>query len=150
RWSTAGLLVSTMLVGAIAYHLGGQRAPTKTNSLPPPVAATVRETVPNRTVAREIVSAEPALTNSPLQKIEERWQRSVGQPRTPAVDDEKAQCLAQLAEIDPHRALQLALEETDFKLREKLRAAVLRGWAARMPDEAAAWVLNLPQADQRA
>jgi hypothetical protein len=54
-----------------------------------------------------------------------------------------------LARSDPARAMTLALGENNPMLRERLRDAVLQGWAAVSPEKAGGWAMALPPADRR-
>ncbi len=49
--------------------------------------------------------------------------------------------LEALARTDPQRALQLALAEKNWLVRDRLRGAALRGWGAVAPDAAVEWAL---------
>jgi hypothetical protein len=150
RWSTGTIVVVSLGVGALAYYWGRRHAPAEKISDATPLIA--RET--NSFEIRVASTATPAPTlasglDSPLILLEERWSLCSRELRTPAIDEQKIACLREMAEQDPRRAMELALAESDFRLREKLRDAVLHGWAAKFPDEAAAWALELALGEQR-
>jgi hypothetical protein len=147
RWPALAGLVAMLGVGALAYRAGvAHERGEKTRATLS--AAPTSNAVVSFPVSREALSPQNPPRELALKKSEDRWRRCIEQPRTPAVDDEKADCLSQLATLDPGRAMALALGESDFKLREKLRDAVLRGWATKFPNEPAAWALQLAPADQ--
>jgi hypothetical protein len=149
RWSTMSLIGASLVVGGLGYYFGGQQRVLEKKTTVTPVPEVARELV-TREIVTTPISTESILPAPQLEKLEERWRVYLGEPRTPAVDGELADCLGKMAALDPKRAMTLALEQSDFKLREKLRDAVLRGWARVSPDDAAAWALGLALEDQRA
>jgi hypothetical protein len=58
--------------------------------------------------------------------------------------------IEELARIDPQRALALAQNQSDWRLRELLRDASLRGWASVAPEAAGNWALAVRIEDRRA
>lgn len=94
-------------------------------------------------------STPDAQAQSPDHNFSARWKDWQSQPRTPATELDAEHALQDLARHDPVRALALALGETNVMLRERLRNAVLKGWAAESPEQAADWTLTLPVADRR-
>src|SRR5690606_13855618 len=58
--------------------------------------------------------------------------------------------LEELARTDPQRALAFAQNQADWRLREILRDASLRGWASVAPDAAGDWALGVRLEDRRA
>lgn len=51
--------------------------------------------------------------------------------------------MEELARTEPQRALELALSMADWRLRDLLRNAAVRGWAEVAPDAAADWALTV-------
>jgi hypothetical protein len=80
---------------------------------------------------------------------QDRWRESSRAPRTPARDRELAALLEELARTDPKGALARASAEENWRLRDTLRDASLRGWAAVAPDAAGDWALSLRLEDRR-
>jgi hypothetical protein len=72
---------------------------------------------------------------------EDRWQEKKGRPACPATTRARAALIEELARTDPQRALKLALAESNWLIRDQLRAAALRGWAAVAPDAASEWAM---------
>jgi len=84
---------------------------------------------------------EAAVETSPAQSWEARWNEKKARRTCPAATRDRAALLEELARTDPQRALKLALAEPNLLVRDELRAAALRGWAAVAPDDAAAWAM---------
>lgn len=81
--------------------------------------------------------------------FDDRWHIWAAGPRTPSSERAIAAALEEIAVRDPNRAMALALAEGNFRLREALRNAVLKGWAESFPADSANWALALPEADRR-
>jgi hypothetical protein len=150
RWSTLSLVVVSLGLSALAYFSGreaGSRSATRSSGVDPrfqsnqPAAATR----PAGVTAPELRSSIPDITGN----FDERWKRWSTGHRTPASEREMAAALEELAARDPNRAMSLALDEGNFRLRQNLRHAVLRGWAATAPDDAAAWAMALLGGDRQ-
>ena len=58
--------------------------------------------------------------------------------------------IEELARTDHERALALAAQEPDWRLRDLFRDAALRGWASTAPDAAGGYALTLREEDRRA
>jgi hypothetical protein len=148
RWSTLSLVGVSVGLSTLAYF-GGRAAVSRqvtTSSrggrhTQSTRAATV--TQPVGTTAPEHRSSDPATAS-----FDERWGRWSAGHRTPASEREMAASLEELAARDPDRAMSLALNEGNVRLRQDLRSAVLRGWAAVSPDDAAVWARTLPDGDR--
>jgi hypothetical protein len=80
--------------------------------------------------------------------FEQHWRQIALAPHTPNSERELASLLTDFATRDAKRAMALALSETNLRLRETLRNAVLRGWATVAPNDAAAWAIALPASDR--
>lgn len=78
-----------------------------------------------------------------------RWADLLAQPSAPQRDRALAALLEELARTDPQHALELVARENNWRLREQLRDATLRGWAATKPDAAADWALAVRPEDRR-
>ena len=97
------------------------------------------------------VSQHPAPTISPSEsngQWEDAWARLTAQPRSPATDETAGAALEALAGRDPARALALALKERNRQRRTGWLHAVLRGWGAVAPIDAARWMATLPSIEQ--
>jgi hypothetical protein len=149
RWSTLSLTRISAGLGLLAF-VGGHEAASRPTALPSRVAPRAPSTgataaaLPAAALPPEHRSSAPVAAS-----FEERWERWSAGRRTPAREREMAAALEELATHDPERALALALGEGNFRLRQNLRIAVLRGWAAVFPAEAAAWALALPDGDRQ-
>jgi hypothetical protein len=97
----------------------------------------------------KVVAVAPAAVAQREQSFDRRWLGWKAQVRTPATERDAESALLDLARRDPARAMELALGENNPALRERWRNAVLKGWAAHAPDEAAGWARALPPADRR-
>jgi hypothetical protein len=80
----------------------------------------------------------------------DRWESTLSLASTPARTRALAALLEELARSEPQRALALAQAQADWRLRDLLRDASLRGWAATAPDAAGDWALNARLEDRRA
>lgn len=79
----------------------------------------------------------------------ERWAAGIALPSTPARDRQLAQLTEELARSDPKQALALSAAEPNWRLRDDLRDASLRGWAAVDPQAAGDWARQLRIEDRR-
>ncbi len=79
----------------------------------------------------------------------ERWRALQLERDTPARDRMLCAELEALARTDPAHAMALAQAEPNWRLRDLLRAAALRGWAATAPAAAGDWVLALQPENRR-
>lgn len=77
------------------------------------------------------------------------WQRYSAGPRVPGCERGMCALLEEIAVDDPSEAMVLALGESDLSLREDLCYAVLRGWAAFSPDDAATWAMARTEGNKR-
>ena len=78
-----------------------------------------------------------------------RWREKKSRPICPASIRARAALLEELARTDPKRALELALAESNLLVRDELRAAALRGWAAVAPEAAGEWAMAQPVLGER-
>ena len=145
RWSTFSLGVVSLSVGVIAF-LWGRHAGSR--PIPEAPQAKSAESLPART-GQTVVPHPNAQGPSPDRSFAGKWDDWQGRPRTAATERDAEQALQDLARHDPARAMALALSEANVMLRERLRNAVLKGWAATSPEKAADWSLALPPADRR-
>jgi hypothetical protein len=98
--------------------------------------------------AREEIVEIPAIT--PIAPSwDARWREQKSRTICPATTRKRAALLEELARTDPKRALELALAESNLLVRDELRAAALRGWAAVAPDAAGEWALAQPTLGER-
>lgn len=145
RWSTFSLVLASLGLGVIAYWWGRHAGSRAIREAPP---AKMAESPSARD--EKIVTPHPDIPDlSSDRGFGAQWADWQNQPRTPATERNAEQALQDLAHHDPVRAMALALNESNPMLRERLRNAVLKGWAAVAPDKAADWTLVLPAADRR-
>lgn len=82
---------------------------------------------------------------------EKRWKDLLAQAPSAAREKAMAEALRELATTDPDRALGLARQETNFRVRQDLLGAALSGWATVDPSGPMGWaVANLFDAERRA
>lgn len=149
RWSTyslLGLLVLGVLVGAFA---GYKVFPAGSSSAgfgqqPKPGTASGGSALTSQTGADAPEAA--AGTHSDWQG---RWRCVLSKTSTPARDRELAALIEELARTDPQEALKLAQAEANWRLRDILRNAALRGWASVESLAAGNWALNLRVEERR-
>jgi hypothetical protein len=98
-------------------------------------------------VRPQAVVNSPVVTTSAVS--EKRWSALRAEPDTPERDRALAVEIETLAHSDPVRALALAQAEPSWRLRDLLRNAALRGWAALAPASAGEWVLRLRPEERR-
>lgn len=91
---------------------------------------------------RAVRHVEPASANRAPASWEERWRGELGRAAGPARNQAACALIEELARRDPKRALDLALAEPNWYLREQLRNAALRGWGATAPDATADWCMQ--------
>ena len=94
--------------------------------------------------------AEDATPSVPAAPWGDRWEATLALASTPARTRALAALLEELARGDPQRALALAQNQPDWRLRELLRDASLRGWASVAPEAAGDWALAVRPEDRRA
>ncbi len=136
--SSRRLLANTaaiVLAGLLGY-VGG-RLPSSENAEPASPAA------------RPSTSFDNAFSQNEPASWDDRWQSASQHPVSPAATRDREAILEDLARTDPQRALQLALAEKNWLVRDRLRAAALRGWGAVAPDAAVEWALAQSTAGDR-
>ena len=140
RWSTLHVIATAIAVGAIVWFTRRQ----------PASPAAQRITRAERALAEMKHAESPASgNNGETAAAIAATAHELREARTPAREREIASALEDLARRDPQRAMKLALAEGNFRLRADLRDAVLRGWAAVAPDDAAAYALTIPVGDRQ-
>lgn len=77
-----------------------------------------------------------------------QWTQLYAQANTPQRDRQLAALIEELAKTDHTHALSLVSAETNWRLREELRDATLRGWAWSEPDAAGDWALQTRAEDR--
>lgn len=133
--------VVVVAVGALAFVAGRVTAPRASlvaaDSTVPAIVAS-RNSSPNRPESPPASEPPPA----PSGWSDVQWQSLRHQTATPDRNAALGAQLEQLARRDPAQALSLARSEPNRVLREQLLTAVVRGWAATAPNDAAHWVLH--------
>jgi hypothetical protein len=79
----------------------------------------------------------------------DRWRNILSGANTPARTRGLAALIEELAKTDPKRALELAAAEGNWRLRDILRNAALRGWASVEPIAAANHALTIRPEERR-
>lgn len=140
RWSTVHVMIVGVVVGTAVWFATNRNATKQ--------IATVRrlDSIAIRTRSLQAAADPHAADTEAGPTILSRDPRD---RRTPSREREIGTALEDLARRDPQRAMKLALAEANFRLRADLRDAVLRGWAAVAPDEAAAFAFTLAAGDRQ-
>jgi hypothetical protein len=113
-------------------------------------AAALRLPQPAPAVATDQAAVTPVPAPAPAPPSwDARWREQKARRICPSSTRARAALLEILARTDPKRALELALAESNLLVRDDLRAAALRGWAAVAPDAAADWALVQPVLGER-
>ena len=146
RWSTFALLGVVALAAAVGVLLGIKSSP--------PVAALATVSAGHRPVGEPsadtksdaVANVEPSHPDLPWQ---DRWRTANDSVSTPNRDRALAALIEQLARTDPQQALALAQAEGNWRLRDLLRNAALRGWASVASMAAADWALTVRPEERR-
>ncbi len=153
RWSSAkvaGFALVAALFGAVAGWLSSppHRAPLDASpGLDRNTAATGLPAVTSPSAPSD--PADSSAAEHPASWAD-RWETTLALASTPARTRALCALLEELARTDPARALELSRAQADWRLREILRDASLRGWAATAPDAAGDWALTARIEDRRA
>jgi hypothetical protein len=143
RLAIAG--VSLALIGFCAGRMSVPRKSLTQASVSPTADVTAR--VPGKQAESNPEVEPPRSPSLPVSStIASRWDDSlwrelISQPGTVARNQRLAALLESLAVTDPLRALSLAQQENNLKLREALVHASLRGWGSAATGDAADWAL---------
>jgi hypothetical protein len=81
---------------------------------------------------------------------DDRWSAAFARANNPARTRELAKLIEELAHSDHERALALAAANDNWRVRDILRGAALRGWATVAPDAAGDFALKVRVEDRRA
>ncbi len=140
RLAFAGVTLS--LIGFFAGRMSVPRGLTQASVSPTP---DVTAAVPGKH-AESNPEVEPPQPNSqPVSSAmagrwdDSLWRELISQPGTVARNQRLATLLESLAATDPLRALSLAQQENNLKLRETLVHASLRGWGSTAAGDASDW-----------
>jgi hypothetical protein len=137
RWTALGCAIACFAIG-----YGVARWTT------PPAARQSR--ISTAAVTDENSAVAPFETPAPVEvSLEVRWRELSQRPACLRTTRERAAFLEDLARRDPQQALKLALAESNLLVRDELRAAALRGWAAVASDAAADWAMAQPVLGER-
>ena len=143
RLAIAGVALS--LIGFCAGRMSVRREPVTQASVSP--TPDVIAAVPGKQ-AESNPEVEPSRSHSlPVSSAiagrwdDSLWRELISQPGTVARNQRLAALLESLAATDPLRALSLAQQENNLKLREALVHASLRGWGSTAAGDAADWAL---------
>jgi hypothetical protein len=145
RWSTFSLLGLCGLTIALGVAFGikttqpTSRADSRASAYLPS----------NRSSDKAISSDEGTRAVSSGRAWQDRWRTTLDRVSTPARDRELAALIEELALTDPQKALALAKAEANWRLRDILRNAALRGWASHEPIAAANWALTVRSEERR-
>jgi hypothetical protein len=149
RWSTATLAGVCVLLGVSGFVLGqvfGARSGSKSTApTSVPEATSVSPTGVKPGDGGESVRDAVAVV---AHSWDARWAEAHRKPNTPARNRELCALVEELARTNPDRALELARSMSDWRVRDLLRNAAVRGWAETAPDDAARWSLTVG-ADER-
>ena len=140
-WSTPTVIAVCLLLGTLGYVTGRRNGSTAAETATPSTTtATAQAGALPRAPA--VATAESGRLDAAKDSWENRWKDVFGERSTPARNKKLAALIEELAKTDPHRALALAQSMTDWRLRDLLRDAAVRGWAEVKPDDAGEWALG--------
>jgi hypothetical protein len=141
----ATLCVAAALVGcALGWLSIRPWPPSRSGAASSAVAAVTRSPAPDDSDTPSDAAPSHAYPWS------DRWEETTALASTPARTRALSALLEELARTDPQRALSLSQNQPDWRLRDILRDASLRGWASVAPDAAADWALSVRSEDRRA
>ncbi len=152
RWSSAKVAASSLVAALVGAGLGGL---TSTSRLLPRADGAASSRVaasPRIDLLSPSASAAPIHPVAPLETAAwtDRWDATLALASTPSRTRALSALLEELARTSPAEALALAASPADWRLRDLLRDAALRGWAATAPDAAGDWALAARAEDRRA
>ncbi len=140
------LCLGTALIGAGLGWLSTLSWPLSRSTIASLSVAVASPRSVSKDFASSISNTIPA---SPASPWADRWKETTAHNSTPARTRALAFLLEELARTDPQRALSLAQAQPDWRLRDLLRDASVRGWASTSPAAAATWALNVRMEDRR-
>ncbi len=146
-WSTPTVIALCVLLGALGAFAGRRNRPTvvmRTSTANGVAAATQGGTAASASAAAAATDAVGASDS-----WNDRWKGVFNERSTPARNKKLIALIEELAKTDPKRALALAQSVADWRLRDLLRNAAVRGWAEVKPDEAGEWALTTRTDDRR-
>jgi len=153
RWSSATLARFTLAAALLGAVVGWLSSPHRAASrdAAPAFAHRADDRSPFAPPSPP-VSSPPGDSAAPAEPAPwvDRWETTLALPSTPARTRALAALLEELARTSPAEALALAASHADWRLRDLLRDASLRGWAATAPDAAGDWALSARLEDRRA
>jgi hypothetical protein len=107
----------------------------------------IRGVAYNQTTPPQIAGDRPvAVVTAP--DGEQVWRRWSAADRTATTERAMIAVLEGMARDRPETAMAIARREPNLILQEQLRNAVLRGWATKAPEQAAAWAMTLSPMDR--
>ena len=148
RWSTLALLGVVALAAMVGVFVG-----VKT-SVPSPTEPSLSSKARPDGQASAGTKHDKATSSQTTpadseQPWPDRWRIATESVSTPTRDRALAALIEQLARTDPQQALALAQAEGNWRLRDLLRNAALRGWASVAPLAAADWALTVRPEERR-
>jgi len=122
------------------FCAGGRTWQASPNNIPS-LAAAAPSDLPKTSLATDGSGFKPEKAESP----ETAFLRLLALPATAARNDALITELEKLAERNPLRAIELAQNELNQRLRKQLLEAAFRGWGKTDAQAAAAWILAQPE-----
>ncbi|HEX2852420.1 MAG TPA: hypothetical protein VHO24_04210 [Opitutaceae bacterium] len=148
RWSNLSLLLVCLILAPAGFFLG-RLSPAREKIAPGnPKAAQKTAAVSQSETPRPAAASEAG--HSPVPSWDSRWSEAWGGANTPARNRKLAALLTELAKTNPEQALALARAVDDWRLRDILRDAALRGWASVNANAAGDWALGVQEDHRRA
>lgn len=149
RWSTTTVLVASIAAGLVGFFCFRSPVPTAPDVPSLSVSPSHSASTPSAAPSGATTASEVPKTAT-LAPWKDRWETANAARHTPARTRELSALLEELARSDAPRALALAAAADDWRLRDLLRDAALRGWASSSPDDAGDFALTLRPEDRRA
>lgn len=150
RWSNLSLILVCLILAPVGFFLG-RLSPAREKAAH----------APSNTARKTAVSAQgksPASASVPTTRVEtplspsweNRWSEVLSNSNTPARNRKLAALITELAKTNPEQALALARAVDDWRLRDILRDAALRGWASVDANASGDWALTVAEDHRRA
>lgn len=140
RWSTFTLLGLVGLAALSAFHAGRifekHRASIQRRATSPASTPTAQNAPAANPSAADV--ADPRDSLQPIE-WDRRWSDQSSQPATPDGERSLAALIEELADRDPQRAISLATQPANLRLRAALLRAAMKGWGRAHAAAAVEW-----------
>lgn len=150
RWSNLSLILVCLILASAGFLLGRRPPLAEKEKL----AADHPRQARGKTIAPQpgpvSSTAKSGTEDSVVPSWDSRWSEAINGPNTPARNRKLAALISELAKKNPQQALALSRAVDDWRLRDILRDAALRGWASVDANAAGDWALTVGEDHRRA